>query len=75
MSFQNYEIFEIPKKKRSLWDLGEGGEDDPVNSIVKKLTGSQAADHFVSGIVHQVLQPELLNQPLYLMPGYWADKE
>lgn len=73
---KDFEIFEIPKKKRSIWDLVEGGDDDSLNSVARKLMGassSSSADSFLSGAIHTVLRPELLNQPLFLMPGYWSN--
>ncbi|MBL7669276.1 MAG: signal peptide peptidase SppA [Bdellovibrionaceae bacterium] len=67
---KDYEIFEIPKKKRSLWDLGDGTEEDPLNSLTQKLSGQAVVD----GLIHQVIRADLLNQPLYLMPGFWPEK-
>lgn len=60
----NYELFEIPKKHRSIWDLGEEQSDDTINGFVRKTLESQ---------FKKVLGVELLNRPVLLMPGVWAD--
>lgn len=69
----DYEIFEIPKKKRTILDIGGGDEDDPINSFLSgKINSSEKA---LSGLFHQALMTDLLNQPLYLMPGYWSTQK
>lgn len=66
---KDFEIFEIPKKKRSIWDLGDGSDDDPLNSVL----GSKKSSFGLEALAKQVIKADLLNQPLYLMPGYWPD--
>lgn len=51
------EIFEPPKYHRSLWDVIEG-EEDPMSGISKLV-----------GTAKQILHLEMLNRPLFLMPG------
>lgn len=72
----NYEIFEIPKKRRTLWDLGDGNEDDPLNSLFSKWVASKDSTTVQVGKLLQTAFPtELLNQPLYLMPGTFQREE
>lgn len=59
-----YKIFEVPKTKRSIFDFGEREEEDTINSMIKKSFETK---------IKQVLGVELLNQPVYLMPGVWVD--
>jgi protease-4 len=63
----HYDLFEIPKKKKSLWDLGEEDEEDTINGIFEKgLKGE-----LLEKSLRRVLGVETLNQPLFLMPGVW----
>lgn len=59
-----YKIFEIPKKRRSIFDLGEESTDDTINGIAV-----QAAKQSVQ----KFLGLQLMNQPTYLMPGVWFE--
>ncbi|MES3036516.1 MAG: hypothetical protein V4736_01295, partial [Bdellovibrionota bacterium] len=54
------EIYEIPKKKRSIFDFGDSNENDPVNAVSKL-------------VFDKILKTEFLNKPLYLMPGAWGE--
>ncbi len=68
---KNYELYEVPKKKRSIFDLGDSSEDDPINSLIdSKLNGGEMA---VKKLLKVAVKAELLNQPLYLMPGFWSE--
>lgn len=53
----DYEIYEPPRSRRSLWDFGDDHERDPVNTL------AEAAK--------DLMKLKMLNQPLYLMPGTW----
>ncbi len=68
----NYEVFEIPKKKMSIFDLGESGRDDDLNSLAEYADEMKSAksDPFAT-VAKKILKTQFLNQPLYLMPGYW----
>ncbi|MFZ4405513.1 MAG: signal peptide peptidase SppA [Pseudobdellovibrionaceae bacterium] len=57
----NYEIFEVPKKKMSIFDFGESDVEDPINSV-KTWT-------------RQLLRAQYLNQPMYLMPGFYEKED
>ncbi|MFN9067618.1 MAG: S49 family peptidase, partial [Bdellovibrionales bacterium] len=61
----DFEIFKIPKRTRSLWDLGEEREDDTINGHLKSV---------LSEVVPSALGLNLNNQPLFLMPGTWLEK-
>lgn len=64
----HYELFEIPRKKRSIWDLGEDEQEDTING---KIFGDKLEAHFIEKSLKKVLGAELLNQPVYMMPGVW----
>lgn len=68
---EDYTVFEVPKRKMSIFDLGETDEEDSLNGlseVAKALSSKQSA---IEAVSKKVLRTELLNQPLYLMPGYW----
>ncbi|MGE5085496.1 MAG: signal peptide peptidase SppA [Bacillota bacterium] len=70
----NYEVFEIPKKKMSILDFGDKGDDDDMNSIAEYadvLKGRASAGMNMEGAMKYLLRAQYLNQPLYMMPGYW----
>ena len=71
----NYEVFEVPKKKMSILDFGDKESDDDINSLAEyadllkgKATG---AGMNMEGAMKYLLRAQYLNQPLYMMPGYW----
>lgn len=71
---QDYEIFEIPKKKMSIFDLGGDDQGDDVNSLVEYadlLTSKSLKSAGVEEALKFLLRTEYLNQPLYLLPGVW----
>lgn len=51
-----YELFKAPKPRRSLWNLGSEDEDS-LNSI--------------AAFAKKALRADMLNRPMYLMPGAW----
>lgn len=53
-------VFKPARPKKSIFDWGQEGED-PVNSMKKAAL--------------EVLQLDLANRPLYLMPGTWGREE
>jgi protease-4 len=64
---EDYEIFEIPKKRPGLFDVLEGfGGDNEEDSIFGKQ-----ADKVLGKVLGHLAQPELRNRPLFLMPGNW----
>ncbi len=66
---KDFEVYEIPKKKKSIFDFGDAGEEDSLNSI---LQGSKpSAKTWVKDLVKVAMPVEMLNQPLFMMPGYW----
>lgn len=70
----NYEVFEIPKKKMSIFDFGGKEVDDDVNSLAQYadlLKGQASVGMNVESAMKFLLRAQYLNQPLYMMPGYW----
>lgn len=72
----DYKIFKPKKEKLSFWDLMEFGEsdEDDLNSLsgVKSFWGAKVTSEGVAKeLVKSVLKTKYLNQPLFLMPGYW----
>jgi hypothetical protein len=55
-----YELFEIPKKRRSLFDLGEPNEDDPVNALFESK--KMGALPLAKELIKDTLKLNLLNQ-------------
>ncbi|MBO9667090.1 MAG: signal peptide peptidase SppA [Bdellovibrio sp.] len=70
----NYELFEVPKKKKSIFDFGDQGDDDDMNSLAEYadiLKSKVPAGMNMEGAMKYLLRAQYLNQPLYMMPGYW----
>lgn len=70
---EDFEVFDIPKKRMSIFDLGGGDQDDDLNSLAEyadKMKG-KVADLGVEAVVKKLLRTQYLNQPLYLAPGHW----
>ena len=73
----NYEVFEIPKKKMSIFDFGGKDVEDDLNSLADyaDVLEGKAPGGFsgvnVESAVKYLLRAQYLNQPLYMMPGYW----
>lgn len=63
----DYEIFELPKRRHFLWDFANEEEEDPINVLFEGVTSKFSLKTFAQ----TVFRPELLNQPLFLMPGFW----
>jgi protease-4 len=69
----DYKIYEVPKKRPSIWDFMEQQDDDDLNSIdevAKHLMGGKA-DKAIESSLRKVFRAQYLNQPMYIMPGYW----
>lgn len=71
----DYEVIELPKKKRSIFDFGESNEDDPVNSLAKSLKGLSMDHQVLHSTINTLLKTEYVNQPMFLMPGFWKADE
>jgi protease-4 len=57
---KDFEIFEVPKKRPSLFDMiSSGGQEE--DSITKVS----------SQILNKAFKADLVNRPLFLMPGFW----
>lgn len=68
----DYEVIEIPKRKKSILDFGDTNEDDPVNSLAE-LKG-MFADKAIGQSVEKVFRMKYLNQPMMIMPGFWNEQ-
>jgi protease-4 len=65
ISPDNYEIFELPKHRPGIFDLisGNSGDEDSKSGLSEIKNLGQLAE--------KVLHTQLMNQPLYMMPGAW----
>lgn len=71
---ENYELFEIPKKRRTIFDFGSENDDDNVNA---RSSSGSLRSLFVEGLLDRLVGRSSeshsvefrWNQPLYLMPG------
>ncbi|MEN0059290.1 MAG: S49 family peptidase, partial [Bdellovibrio sp.] len=69
----DFEVFEVPKKRVSIFDLGGEDREDSVNSLTEyaDLLKGQAVGSGMEAAVKYILKSKYMNQPLFLMPGYW----
>ncbi len=72
----DYKIFKPKKEKISFWDILElrDDEEDDLNSVtgVKSFFGTKAsAEGVAKELLKGVLKTKYLNQPMFIMPGYW----
>jgi protease-4 len=68
---KDYELFEPPKKQPSLFErIIQGGDDDEGEYDSKFDLSKLNASHF-SDRIAKLLKINLLNRPLFLMPGVW----
>ncbi|MBL7542936.1 MAG: signal peptide peptidase SppA [Bdellovibrionaceae bacterium] len=65
----DFEVIEIPKRRRTIFDFGDNSEDDPVNTL-KELKGA-FTDKAIGESVEKVFRMKYLNQPMMIMPGFW----
>lgn len=73
---EDYEVIEIPKRKRNIFDFGESNEDDPVNTLAKALGGAGKINGLaLESAMNVLLKADYINQPMYLMPGFWKADE
>lgn len=72
----DYKVFKPRKEKLNFWDLLELRDDDEddLNSVssVKSFLGARAsAEGVAKALLKDVLKTKYMNQPMFLMPGYW----
>jgi protease-4 len=69
----DYKLFEVPKKRPSIWDLIEQQEDDDLNSIdeIAHFVSKNTGDKGVENSIRKVFRAQYLNQPMLIMPGFW----
>lgn len=70
---KDYEVFEVPKKKRSIFDFGTEDHEDPLNSVNEnaKIFGLFNQTPNAKDLIKEFVKSQSLNQPVLLMPGYW----
>lgn len=61
----DYDIVEPPKPRMGLWDLIRGGDEEDETTLFK----GSGLDSQIAKAVRAVFHPELMNKPLFLMPG------
>lgn len=69
----DYHVFKPKKEKNGFLDLiMDRDEDDDLNSL-EGLTDAKAfmKSQSIDAIIKHVFKTKYLNQPLFLMPGYW----
>jgi protease-4 len=67
----HYEIFEMPKNEPNIIERLINHDDEDYDSLFKG-GGIQAA---LSSQIEKVFRTQLLNRPLFLMPGYWPSEK
>jgi protease-4 len=70
---EDFEIFEVPKKRMSIFDLGGSDQEDDVNALADSVSRfkGELSGLAVDAAVKRLLRVEFANQPLYMAPGYW----
>ncbi|MFN7728967.1 MAG: signal peptide peptidase SppA [Bdellovibrio sp.] len=63
----DYDVFEPPKVRPSLWDLISSGDDEEATTLLPW----KSADNKLNEALKSVLRIELSNKPLLLMPGVY----
>jgi protease-4 len=71
---KDYRVFTPKKEHMGLFDIlslaGNDDDDDDMNSI-DELTKVISKKTSTAEVVKSIFKTQYLNQPLYLMPGYW----
>lgn len=69
----DYKVFEVPRKRMSIFDLGGGKEEDDINSVAEyaDILKGKAKGLDIEAAMKFILRSKYLNQPLYMMPGTW----
>lgn len=70
----DWEVFEIPKKRMSIFDLGGGsGQEDEVNTLTEyaDLLQGKAMGPDLEGAIKFILRTEFSGKPMMLLPGTW----
>jgi protease-4 len=70
---EDFEIFEVPKKRMSIFDLSGSDQEDDVNALADSFSRFKGdlSGLAVDAAVKRLLRVEFANQPLYMAPGYW----
>lgn len=69
----DYEVFKPKKSRMSFLDIfTESDDDDELNSLTEFADQMKSKrGQNIEAVVKNIFKLKYLNQPLYLMPGYW----
>lgn len=69
----NYELFKPKKEKTSFFDLVMDQDDEDDLNALNDLSDFKSAlkKNSIEAVIKSVMKTQYLNQPMYLMPGYW----
>lgn len=65
----DFEIFEIPKRRPGLLEIIQGPDDEEAATSLHPAHAG--LDSTIGAVMERLLQTKLANRPLYLMPGGW----
>ena len=71
----DFELFEIPKERRSFFEMLSGGSEDvdDLNGHASGIAQKLGLTNLMSeNSLRALLKLDTLNQPMLLMPGYWG---
>jgi protease-4 len=71
----DFELFEIPKERRSFFEMLSGGSEDvdDLNGLASGIAQKLGLTNLMSeNSLRALLKLDTLNQPMLLMPGYWG---
>ncbi|MEI7973755.1 MAG: S49 family peptidase, partial [Bdellovibrio sp.] len=72
---KDFEVFSIPKFRPGLLEILSGGEEDEedwsTEVSLAQILGIRKSSSPESWIQKNLLKTDLVNRPLYLMPGSW----
>lgn len=72
---KDYELFEPPKKQPSLIERVLKGGDEDESEYDSKIDISKLGASHLSDRLAKLLKVNLLNRPLFLMPGVWDPED
>ncbi|NUN06941.1 MAG: signal peptide peptidase SppA [Bdellovibrio sp.] len=69
----NYDVFEVPKKRMSIFDLGGDEAQDDVNAMAEyaDVLKGKSFGPDIEGAMKFVLRTKFMGQPLMILPGTW----
>lgn len=69
----NYDVFEIPRKRMSIFDLGGEEAQDDVNSLAEyaDVLKGKSFGPDMEGAMKFILRTKFMGQPMMILPGTW----